>query len=93
MKVKFKEIEDYRGILTYRNFKYTKEFKKSFKKNGFRIKHLINNYLDYSINEIIIRKDNQDYKKIRLLKDVMTKEYGFSFEAINVGKYEQFDSK
>jgi hypothetical protein len=27
------------------------------------------------------------------LKDVMTKEYGFSFEAINVGKYEQFDSK
>jgi hypothetical protein len=79
--------------LTYRNFKYTKEFKKLFKKNGFRIKHIINNYLDYSINEIIIRKDNQDYKKIRLLKDVMTKEYGFSFEAINVGKYEQFDSK
>ena len=85
MKIEFKETIDLdNNFLTYRQFKYTKEFKKMLKENGLNIKYVINNYLDSGIDEIIFKKSSKQYKSIRLLVDIMTGEYGFSCEKFNV---------
>lgn len=85
MKIEFKEVTDIEsGTLTYRRFRYSKEFKKMLKENGLNIKYTINNYLDSGVDEIIFKKSCKEFKKIRFLVDTMTGEYGFSCEKFNV---------
>lgn len=85
MKIKFKEITDvnFNGIIIYRQFRYSKEFKKMLKENGLNIKYVINNYLDSGVDEIIFKKSCKEFKKIRLLVDSITGEYSFSGEKFN----------
>lgn len=63
----FKEtLNDY-GVYEYRGFKYTEEFRKSIKNAGLRIKIIIDNFLDFDINKIILesRTKIQTMKFIR----------------------------
>ncbi len=47
------------------------------------IKYVINNYLDSGVDEIIFKKSHKEFKKIRLLVDNITGEYGFLCEKFN----------
>lgn len=50
----FSEVLNEYGIYEYRGFKYTEEFKKSVKDYGFRLKIIIDNFLDSDINKIVL---------------------------------------
>lgn len=55
----FKEtLNDY-GVYEYRGFKYTEEFRKAIKDYGFRIKIIIDNFLDSDISKIILESRTQ----------------------------------
>lgn len=52
------KLNDY-GVYEYRGFKYTEEFKKSIKNAGLRMKIIIDNFLDFDINKIILESKTQ----------------------------------
>lgn len=52
------KLNDY-GVYEYRGFKYTEEFRKSIKNAGLRIKIIIDNFLDFDINKIILESKIQ----------------------------------
>lgn len=52
------------SILKYRNFEYSKEFKKDFKRFGLKIKQIIDNYLDNNIYKYFIYKDDYIYELV-----------------------------
>ena len=55
----FKEkLNDY-GVYEYRGFKYTEEFKKCIKDFGFRLKIIIDNFLDSGISKIVLESRMQ----------------------------------
>lgn len=65
-KIFSEKLNDY-GVYEYRGFKYTEEFRKSIKNAGLRIKIIIDNFLDFDINKIILesKTKTQTMKFIR----------------------------
>lgn len=60
MKFKEENVNQEGTILKYRNFEYSKEFKKDFKRFGLKLKQIIDNYLDnnmykYFIYQILVK--------------------------------------
>lgn len=64
MKFKEENVNQEGTILKYRNFEYSKEFKKDFKRFGLKLKQIIDNYLDNNMYKYRIYKDNDYYELI-----------------------------